>query len=114
MKKLTPRQLFKKRLIHLLKVVADFCCQELGVKYKSFAAIHPNDPEYRKLDGYACTQRRIRVDLFNKKDKFHTLSYLIDTVVHECCHLVHFRHTQNFWDLHKVMTKKVKETFEIS
>lgn len=111
--KLTPRQSFQHRILLSLKVIADYCCTELGVKYSSFALIKKHDDAYKKVDGYCCEYGHIRIKLFNRKKHFHTLKYLIKVVVHECCHLVFFRHTDKFRALEKKLCRQALDTFEI-
>lgn len=102
--------LFDRRLIATLRQIANATCADLGVKYRSFQAMKPEDSLYPTTAAYE-SNGEIYIRLRNPHtNKHHALSYLIDSVIHECIHLVSFKHDRRFWKLHrKCLTQILKE-----
>ncbi len=109
---------YEKQLMKLLKVVADFCCKELGVEYRSFAKMAPNDSIYKDCNAYCSPQFDIRIKLkCHKLGTYFNYKYLVDSVVHEIVHIYLDdleRHVDRFWNTHKFLFRKVKKVFNVA
>lgn len=121
MKKLNDKQfqkLYEKRLIRLLQTIADYCCQELDVQYRSFAKMAPNDSIYKDCSAYCSPQYDIRIKLkCHESGSYFNYKYLADSVTHEIVHIYLNdleRHVDRFWKTHRALFKKVKQVFNVA
>ncbi len=106
------QQLFSKRLICLLKTIADFVCRELGVKYTSFRVMVPHDSDYKGCVAYCDYGGNIRIKLRHHRTKdFFSYDYLVDSVVHEIVHLIYNRHDKKFHQERRRVLRLVRNKF---
>lgn len=104
---------YEAALMSLLRSIANLCCEDLGIKYKSFKKIHYNDKYFNNdLCGYN-KDGHIRIFLHDKDYKYFSLNELIDTVVHEIVHILYYRHDHRHKRMHNKLLKKVKNYLKI-
>lgn len=75
-------------IITLLDKLGRRICRKFGYRYKAFKAMHPNDALYTGYVGWCdCENKVIAIKTRRCKNKFYTIHFLVDTLIHEIAHL---------------------------
>ncbi len=95
-------------LIRTLRHVATFLSKKLEVNIKSVKVMDPKDPLYSSTVGYNL-DGDIRIRLRNSKNRHYSISFLVETIVHEVIHEIHGRHSKSFYKKYLEVLRLVRQ-----
>ena len=76
-----------KKIVSVLDKLGRKICRKFKYRYSSIKRMHRNDNEFSACVGYCDKMsKNIRIEMRTLKGRFHSIEYLVDTLIHEIAH----------------------------